>query len=232
MGGRVNSISMTNTGINVVPTAPASVSKATKMARHAASLSALFCVLLLNVSLHGTVAASPAPTPTSVASSTAYGHGASWSVDTTFYVAALNEPEDTQFDWPAAQDLISTALSAPDCVAAIEAKASKTVFHFETHQSVLGPEYFGQLQRLADQVSTCPGAEVMLEAITVPVDADQRLSKQRKASILRILARKGYDVSRFHVGHETNSASIIQASLNHVESGAAGRIEFSLIRQY
>lgn len=185
-----------------------------KACRHLVSVGALTVALLLNLSITDSSKVS-ASTPTGpgilqadASFSTGFGH----SVDAVMLAGRLTSPEEIFQTWP------DTRVSAADqdCSRTLATQARNTVFHFEPHQTMLDPEYFGQLQVLADRASACPDIRLGISGASAPDAA-------RIASILRVLQRRGYDTAQFKAQTPTFPPS------DHGD-GQTGRIEFTLLR--
>ncbi|MHA3913316.1 hypothetical protein [Halovulum sp. GXIMD14793] len=124
----------------------------------------------------------------------------------------LTSPEEVFQTWPDAR----VSAGDQDCSRTLAAQVRNTVFHFEPHQTMLDPEYFGQLQILADRTSACPDIRLGISGTSAPEAA-------RIASILRVLQRRGYDMAQFR-------AQTPALSLSDQGNEKMGRIEFTLLR--
>lgn len=202
-----------------------SISPARRLFRHVISLAALGCAIMLNISINGQVAASTPPAPMIITAEARSDAGLGFSASSSILATHLTAPEEILADWPRIETAAAHPPAVPDCQTALATRVRNTVFHFEAHQTVLGPEYFGKLQVLADQVTACPGVTLCIRAAGETAELEIR----RAEWILHVLGRRGYNLAQFKT--ETGNTKTSRVSETTIEAGTGnGRIEFALLR--
>ncbi len=174
---------------------------------------------MLNVTINGGVSASTghAPTLTSATTETAPKNRA----DTILVSDDWMAPERILMNWqPTDLNGASELAKLEICAGSVAVLAESTVFHFEEHQRVLGPEYFGTLQSLADQVAQCPDTTLKI----LPAGSSDTDNQERVASVLNLLERRGFDLSQF-------SASSPDEALQP-DLGGISQIKFAIAESF